>query len=353
MISFGSVPASAAAISPRFSRSAGSIQASPSASIEVFLRLARDLLAAVDLEQAVFVQREPEIQRPLPQRDVVGLRSGEILHRRAARLGRDQPQIRLIPLPQQHARLRLALTQDAVHQLVRHERRHHIVAPVVDAADEDVEVAAGLAAAAQAADDVDGRAGRALAQVCGQRVGDRRGIGQQVTPRMRLLLGDGLQDELFLLRAHPLDRPQRPGRGRRFELVERGDALRFVQQRDRLRADTLKAEQVEDRRRELLEQLLVIGGRAGRADLEDLRGEVLADARNRAELGVGHGRERFGGLGGDLRGGAICPDLERVLRFQFEQVGDLAEQACDSEVFHEDNGARRDERGASGDYNRD
>ena len=76
----------------------------------------------------------------------------------------------------------------------------------------------------------------------------------------------------------------------------------------------------------------------------------------RAELGVGHGRERFGGLGGDLRGGAVRPDLERVLRLQFEQIGDLAEQACDCEVFHEEyarivRGAH--ERGASGDYNRD
>ena len=72
------------------------------------------------------------------------------------------------------------------------------------------------------------------------------------------------------------------------------------------------------------------------ADLEDLRGEVLADARDRAELGVGHGRERLGGVGDDLRGVAVCADLERVLRLDFEQVGDLAEQACDCEVFHEE-----------------
>ncbi len=115
----------------------------------------------------------------------------------------------------------------------------------------------------------------------------------------------------------------------------RGDALRFGQQRDRFRADTLKAEQIENRRRELLEQLLMIGGQPVAPISRIFAARSLPMPWMALELSVGHGRERFGGLDRDLRGGAVCPDLERVLRLQFEQVGDLAEQACDCEVFHE------------------
>ena len=44
-----------------------------------------------------------------------------------------------------------------------------------------------------------------------------------------------------------------------------------------LGSDPLQVQQVEHRRRELLEQLLVVADRAGVDELADLRGEVLAD----------------------------------------------------------------------------
>ena len=152
---------------------------------------------------------------------------------------------------------------------------------------------------------------------------------EQVTAGMRLALGDRLQDERFLLRAHALEAAERAGLGRRFEVVERGDAQRFVEQRHRLRPDTLQAQQVEDRRRELLEQLVAIGGRAGGGDVADARGEVLADAGDRQRSGRRSGRRAAGRVGDDLRGGAVGPDPERVLALQLEQVGDLVEQAGD------------------------
>ena len=59
------------------------------------------------------------------------------------------------------------------------------------------------------------------------------------------------------LRAHALQLAQPPARWPPAEIVERADAQLRVEQRHRLRSDALQAQQVEDRRRELLQQLLV------------------------------------------------------------------------------------------------
>ncbi len=69
--------------------------------------------------------------------------------RRAEALARDEPQVCLEPAPQQHARLRVAVREDTLDQLVAGERVHQRRR---GARREDVEVAAGLAAAAEAAD---------------------------------------------------------------------------------------------------------------------------------------------------------------------------------------------------------
>ena len=68
------------------------------------------------------------------------------------------------------------------------------------------------------------------------------------------------------------------------EVVDALDVERGVEHRDRLRTHALKAQQIEDRWRELLEQLLVVTARAGLSQLADARGEVLADAWDRAQL---------------------------------------------------------------------
>ena len=84
-----------------------------------------------------------------------------------------------------------------------------------------------------------------------------------------------------------------------------------------------------------LQQLLVIGGGAGRRDLADARGEILADAGQRQQLGVARGRATaFGAVGDHLGAGAIGADPERVLALQLEQIGDLVQDAGDGEVLH-------------------
>ena len=54
-------------------------------------------------EQSVLVQLEALLDGAVAQRDVVGLGSGEVLHRGAAALSRHEPHIGLIPAPEAHA----------------------------------------------------------------------------------------------------------------------------------------------------------------------------------------------------------------------------------------------------------
>ena len=74
---------------------------------------------------------------------------------------RDDPQVRLKTTEQKHARLRLTPREDPLHQAVVRERLHD---PRRGAGRDDVEVTAGLAAAAEAADGVQGRAAALLSK---------------------------------------------------------------------------------------------------------------------------------------------------------------------------------------------
>ena len=162
----------------------------------------------------------------------------------------------------------------------------------------------GVGAAAQAADDVERGVGGGGAQPFDEVFGDGHGVAHQVSAGVLSALGDGLENELFLFRPHALEAAQGAARGRLFEGVERGDAELAVDQRDGLGADALEAEQFKDRRRELAEQLLVVGGGSGRGNLADACGEVPADAGEVQQVGVGHVGDGFGTVGDDLGAGA-------------------------------------------------
>src|SRR6478736_2523510 len=93
-------------------------------------------------------------------------------------------------------------------------------------------------------------------------------------------------------------------------------------------------EQVEDRGWELLQQLLVIGNRAGLDERADLRGEVLADAGNGKALRRGQVRQPFSEMRRGFRGVAVCPNLERVLSLDLEEIADFRQDTGDGEVVH-------------------
>ena len=77
----------------------------------------------VDAEEPVFVQLVAALQRPVAQLDVVRLRAGEVLHRRAAALGLDAAQVGLVAAAQPHARLGVALAEHALDARVGDEAR--------------------------------------------------------------------------------------------------------------------------------------------------------------------------------------------------------------------------------------
>ena len=107
-------------------------------------------------------------------------------------------------------------------------------------------------------------------------------------------------------------------------------------QGDGLRADALKAEQVENRRRKLLEQVAVIpGARRSSAISRILAARSLpmpGIARSCSSVQCG---QPLGGVRDRVGGVAVRANLERVLALDLEQVGDLGEDARDGEVVHE------------------
>ena len=136
--------------------------------IDLFFGSTRDELAVVDPEEAIFVELEAALDRAIAESDVVRLRAGEILQRGAEAFARHDAQIGLKAAPEQHARLGLAVREHALDELVAregvHQRRRR-------AGGEDVEIAAGLAAAPQAANGRDVGVGGVLTQRRKERVG--------------------------------------------------------------------------------------------------------------------------------------------------------------------------------------
>src|SRR5688572_21971418 len=94
-----------------------------------------------------------------------------------------------------------------------------------------------------------------------------------------------LQDERLLFCAHALQLADASVAGGALEILERADFEAAVEERDRLRTDPLQPQEVQYRWREFLEQVPVIPALTGVEQLSDLRGEVLADARNAQAIG--------------------------------------------------------------------
>ena len=74
--------------------------------------------------------------------------------------------------------------------------------------------------------------------------------------------------------------------------------------------------------------------RAGVDELADLLREILADARQLEQLLLVHARDRIGPCADRVGGRAIRADLEDVLAFDLEQVGDFRKDLRDWLVIH-------------------
>ena len=113
-------------------------------------------------------------------------------------------------------------------------------------------------------------------------------FGQQVTAGVAFPLVHGAQNEGLLLVAHAAQTLQSSVACRRLEVVDRLDAELGVQLLDGTRTDTLKVEEVEDRRWKLGEQRAVEHRAACFCHLADPRGEIASDAGQLQQLRLGH-----------------------------------------------------------------
>jgi len=165
----------------------------------------------VHREQAVLVELEASLQGTVAQRDVVGLRPGEVLQRGTEALGRDEPKVGLVAVIEEDARLGVATPEDASDGWRAREPVHDLRR---SAGGKDVDVTARLAASTQAAHGLDGGMRCPRAQVLDQGRGHPVGVGKQVPTREASALVERLENEFLLLGAHPLDRAQTAGAGR-------------------------------------------------------------------------------------------------------------------------------------------
>ncbi len=88
-------------------------------------------------------------------------------------------------------------------------------------------------------------------------------------------------------------------------------------------------EEIENRRRKLLQQLPVKTRVSGFGDLPNLRREILPDAGNRAQLVFVEKRETFRRVSDRLGRISIGAYLERVFVLDFEQISDLRKDMRD------------------------
>jgi hypothetical protein len=113
------------------------------------------------------------------------------------------------------------------------------------------------------------------------------------------------------------------------------DAGSLVEQLGGLRAHARNVHQLDHAGRHPALGRLDLLHLAGVEVLDDLAGQIPADAGQRIEPPLVRHRldvlaERFDGLGG----AAIGADAKRVLAAQLEHVGHELEQPCDFEVLH-------------------
>ena len=171
--------------------------------VNVGLLFAADACVVGRTKEPVLIEFHPEPDCPIAQHDIVRLRSGEVLERRAPAVCWHEPEIGLKPSCDEYARLRFAPCDDPFDETVPDEVVHQ---RSIRTRREDVEISAGVASAPQAADrrDVGGR--RALAQKGDQRRRRVVRIGQQMSSGVAAPLVERLEDQCFLFCTHPAER---------------------------------------------------------------------------------------------------------------------------------------------------
>ncbi len=295
-------------------------------------RLAGDALAPA--EHAVLVDLEAAGVRDAAQPDVVRLAAGEIIQRRAeALLGHDA-----------HVHLQPVAQYDRGARRPGRERRRGFVEPAeggIDAgagrrADDDVQVADRLAAAAETAGDFDAGDARQRRQIVAQAArdgsGNRRTDALAVARERRERLAQALLEFRAEAR-HVADAMPVEGVA---QAVQSANVERLVERACTLRPDARQRQEFAQARGHRSAQGFEHAAAARGRELADLPGEILADSRQRVGIEALRDLVReFPGLTAhDARGLPIGADAERILAAQGQEVGHFVERDRDLFVVH-------------------
>ena len=147
--------------------------------------------------------------------------------------------------------------------------------------------------------------------------------------------GDPGEDQLLGPARQAPQVAQPPGLGRGPEVVERRDPELRVDQANGLRSEARQSEEVEQRRRELGEQPLVVRDDARRGGLGDLVRDRLADAGDLRRAPVAVRLGDVDRLSADRVGGAVVGHgLEDELTLDLEEIADLVEDPGELAIRH-------------------
>ena len=138
--------------------------------------------------------------------------------------------------------------------------------------------------------------------------------------------GDPLEDQRLGLGRHPAQARRLPVSAALSQVVDRLDAELRVDLPDGLGSEPGDAQQLDQARRDLRAEAVVVGHVAGRRQLLDLVADRLADARDLGRLPGPVGRHEVDRAASDGVGRAVIGDrLEDELALELEDVADLVE----------------------------
>ena len=301
--------------------------------VDLLLGPAGQPLAGVGAEDPVLVQLQPAAHRPLAQADVVVPGPGEVLQRGPEALRREGAQVHLETGGEHDARLRVAVAEDLLHVGVGDEGLRQ--GPRVAEHDE-VEVSDALPAAAERAHRLHPRGPVAL-EVARQARDDGLCFRKKEPALGAAPVVQPLADLRLFLLLHPGQRPEAAVGDGLLEVLGGGDAELPPHEADALGSEPGQVQQLEEPRRHLGQQLLVVRAVTGRHRLLELRGDAGAHTGHLLQLlaAAEHLRDVAGQRLDRLAGQPVGTDAEDAFALDLEDIGDLVEDAGERQVVHE------------------
>ncbi len=233
--------------------------------------------AAHATEDAVLADLEVALYAKSPNRDVVRLRTGEVVERGAVRLGSDDAKVGLHPGSQGDGALGLAVCENLRHLGIPYEAPRH--RRPLARRDEHVDVPDRLAATSQAPGDVDGDDLRRRFEVGQERRGMRIGLGEAESTRASALIRAALEDALLEDLADSANGMEPANLGCGLEILERLQSKLVVEEFRPLWPHAVDAHHHHKALRNLRHEIAPQGKVTRREDLHDLGGEILSDPR--------------------------------------------------------------------------